>query len=418
MPALLRRSVAGVLALVISQISVSEIAAGISVSTDFEGGSAVVVEQNDDLQSLHIQPVVEEGRGFPCWWYLKVSGLKPGEMMMLKVSANPHPFREGRVLNGSWSMPDRAAISTDNQEWVQTPPGERADDAITYQLKAPAETIWLAWGPPFLPSHAEKLLNQAKEKLPDAEIFELARTRNDRPVKGIRFGAQPTETFKPLGIWIQARQHAWESGSSWVARGFLKWAVSDDEAAVELRKIASIHFIPIMDVDSVSIGAGGKESVPRDHNRDWDDQPHYPEVAAAQKKISALEQDGMFDVFIDLHNPGPGDREPFFFGPIGLETLPKIQQRNYVRFLAYAHDAIHDLRDKYRFATYVKTQEERDRVSSNWVRDHTSPHVFSATLETAWNRPEGTQEGYQAVGRQLGHALLRYLESDPRKESP
>jgi hypothetical protein len=404
------------LGLLIFQVTTESVSAEIIVSSDFEGGSAVVVEQKDDRQFLHIQPEVKEGRGFPCWWYLKVSGLTEDQLLTLKVSANQRPYRGKKVLSASWLLPERAAISTDNVTWTQTPKGKREDSSIVYHIKAPAGTIWLAWGPPFLPSHADKLLKQAKEMLPDAEIFELARTRHDRPVKGIRFGTQPADGRKPFGVWIQARQHAWEAGSSWVARGFLLWAVSDDEAAAELRQLATIHVIPIMDVDSTAVGAGGKDSIPRDHNRDWGDEPHYPEVAAAQKRILKMEEESRFDVFIDLHNPGPGDRVPFFFGPIGLEKLPKIQQRNYVRFLAYATDQIDEMRDTYRFATYVKTQEERDRVSSNWVRNHTSPHVFTATLETAWNRPEGTQTGYQAVGRQLGQALLRYLEANPREE--
>lgn len=418
MPSLIRQTLPALTCLLILQVTTQIVFADITVSTDFEGGSAVVVEQKDDQQFLHIQPEVKEGRGFPCWWYLKVSGLTEGQLLILKVSANQQPYRDKKVLSASWLLPERAAISTDNVEWTQTPKGKREDDCISYHIKAPARTIWLAWGPPFLPSHADKLLSRAKKMLPEAEIFELARTRHDRPVMGIRIGAEPTKTHKPFGIWIQARQHAWESGSSWVGQGFLLWAVSDDEAAVELRQLATIHFIPIMDIDSTAVGAGGKDSVPRDHNRDWDDEPHYPEVAAAQKRILKMEKEGRFDVFIDLHNPGPGDRVPFFFGPIGLEKLPKIQQRNYVRFLAYANDQIDEMRDTYRFATYVKTQEERDRVSSNWVRNHTSPHVFSATLETAWNRPAGTQSGYQAVGRQLGQTLLRYLESDPRSENP
>lgn len=416
MTSLLHQTLPALLCFLTCQLTAQAAFAEITVSSDFEGGSAVVVEKKDDGQFLHIQPEVKEGRGFPCWWYLKASGLTKDQLLILKVSANQQPYRDKKVLKASWLLPDRAAISTDNVHWTQTPEGKRDDTSVVYHIKAPAETIWLAWGPPFLPSHADKLLKQAKQILPGAEIFELARTRNDRPVKGIRFGAEPADDRQPYGVWIQARQHAWEAGSSWVGQGFLLWAVSDDEAAVELRQLATIHFIPIMDVDSTAVGAGGKDAIPRDHNRDWDDEPHYPEVAAAQTRILEMEQEGRFDVFIDLHNPGPGDRVPFFFGPIGLEKLPTIQQRNYVRFLAYANDHIDEMRDTYRFATYVKTQEERDRVSSNWVRNHTSPHVFSATLETAWNRPEGTQAGYQTVGRQLGRALLRYLEANPREE--
>lgn len=404
------------IALIVLVCGQNRLTAELKVSTDFPGGSAVVVEDTSDPQFLHIQPRVQQDRGFPCWWYLKVSGLTTGEMLTLKVSANPNPFRGERVLSANWSMPDRAAISTDNLHWIQTPAGQREKNTISYKIQVPAETIWLAWGPPYLPQHANALLKQAKAELPTAEIFELARTRHGRTVQGIRFGAEATDDHKPYGLWLQARQHAWEAGGSWVGHGFLLWAVSDDPSAVELREMADIHFVPIMDIDSVAVGAGGKDAVPRDHNRDWDADPHYPEVAAAQSRIRQLEREGRFDVFIDLHNPGPNDRRPYFYGPVDLEQLPQIQQRNHARWIAYAHDQIEDSNPAYRFATYVKTVEERNRMSANWVRNHTSPHVMSVTLETAWNRPEGTQKGYQTVGRQLGLSLLRYLESQPRQK--
>ena len=69
------------------------------------------------------------------------------------------PYRPGRVLNPAWSQPDRAAISTDNITWSQTDECRREEDgSAVYKIEAPAEQIWLAWGPPFLPSHAEELL--------------------------------------------------------------------------------------------------------------------------------------------------------------------------------------------------------------------------------------------------------------------
>lgn len=55
-------------------------------------------------------------------------------------------------------------------------------------------------------------------------------------------------------------------------------------------------------------------------------------------------------------------------------------------------------------------------MSANWVRNHTASHVLSTTLETVWNTPHSTQQGYRAVGVQLGMALTRYLESNPREQ--
>ncbi len=385
--------------------------AQIRVATDFPGGSAVVVSTDDSKQSVHIQPEVHQDQGWPCWWYFRLDGLAVGKPTSVTVSGNPAPFRARRVLNSSWSLPDRASISTDNRDWKHTAKAEIKDGAAVYTFEATAETTWIAWGPPFLPSDAETLFKQVATTLPNSDVFELARTTGDRPVPAIRFGARPDGSGETPVVWIQARQHAWETGSSWVAQGFLKWVAGDDSAAIELRNKATICVVPIMDVDRVVEGAGGKEAVPRDHNRDWADQPVYPEVRAAQKAIKELAASHRFDLFIDLHNPAPGNRQTFFFGP-KLDQLPETQYRNYIRWKAIAVSQIKDLVPDYRFTSYIKTQEELDRVSNNWVRRNTSGHVVALTLETAWNRPEGTQQGYQQVGKQLGLTIALYLGGD------
>jgi hypothetical protein len=259
---------------------------------------------------------------------------------------------------------------------------------------------------------AEELLADVAKRVPGAARFDLSTTRDGHMVKGVRVGREDA----PFQAWVNARQHAWEAGGSWVGRGFIEWIASDE--AAEFRERACVHFIPIMDVDNVAIGAGGKEAVPRDHNRDWSASPVYPEVAAAQRRIREIHAKHGLDVFLDLHNPGAGDKKPFFFGPFGFERLTGIQRRNYTRWMELAAASINGplaVEPKYRFATYVKTDEERSRMSSGWVRANAGEHTISVTLETAWNHPASTQDGYLAAGRQLAKALADYSKSDPRK---
>jgi len=152
-------------------------------------------------------------------------------------------------------------------------------------------------------------------RFPATAVLELCKSNEGRAVPML----QVSECDSPqrIGIWVHARQHAWEAGSSWVCKGFTDWIVSDDARARALRKKALITIVPIMDVDNVERGAGGKGQKPNDHNRDWGDAPHFAEVRAAQKLISEQNAAGAFDVFVDLHNPGPGDLQPFFY------TAPK-----------------------------------------------------------------------------------------------
>lgn len=387
--------------------------AEIRVSTDFEGGNAEVVTLDQATQTLRIMPKLHEGRGWPCWWYFRVDGLKPGESFTLEVQAQTKPFRDAQVLAAAWCQPKHAWLSSDGETWSPSDAGTlSADKVMRYTLKPATTSLRLAWGPPFVPGDAEKLLTEIAAKLPESKRFELAKTRDGRPVNGIRIGDENA----PHQVWVGSRHHAWEAGGSQVGRGFIRWYASDDAKA--LRAKTCLHYIPIMDVDNAAIGAGGKEAMPRDHNRDWADEPIYPEVAAAQKRIAEIHAKHGLDAYIDLHNPGAGDGI-FFFGPFAFERMTGIQQRNYKRWMELAAANIttpRPVEPKYRFATYVKTEEERARMSSGWVRDHTGDFTISITLETGWNSPLMSVEGYSNIGAGLGHALAAYLAENPRRE--
>lgn len=387
--------------------------AELRVVTDFEGGNAEVVSLDQTAGRLRIMPALREGRGWPCWWSLRLEDTTAGQEITLEVQGQTKPFRPDTVLASSWCQPDQAVLSHDGKIWQQTSKAERtADRVAVYKVKAEGPTLWLAWGPPFVPATAETVLSQVKALLGDeAERFELAKTRDGRPVNGIRIG----KTDAPRQVWVNARQHAWEAGGAWVGRGFVQWLASPE--AKEFRTRCCVHFIPIMDVDNVAIGAGGKESLPQDHNRDWSDVPYHPEVAAAQKRIAEIQTTLGLDVFLDLHNPGPTDRAPFFFGPFGFERMTGLQRDNYQRWmdLAAAHlSGPLKVEPKYRYATYVKTEEERARMSSGWARAHGGEGTISVTLETAWNTPQSTAENYMLVGAQLAGALDAYLK-EPRR---
>lgn len=57
------------------------------------------------------------------------------------------------------------------------------------------------------------------------------------------------------------------------------------------------------------------------------------------------------------------------------------------------------------------------QIGKNWVTEHTGGHVVSVTLETAWNTPAGTTDGYLTTGKQLGLAIERYLRVSPKQST-
>ena len=99
-------------------------------------------------------------------------------------------------------------------------------------------------GPPYTPRTAKTFVRDISKTSPHAEAAELCRSREGRsvPLLHVREGQRSTE--ERFGVWVQARQHAWESGSSWVAQGFAEWIVSDDTDAAWLRTACSDLYRP------------------------------------------------------------------------------------------------------------------------------------------------------------------------------
>lgn len=398
------------------------VAGEVRVNTDFEGGSARVESIDQATRTVRFMPGGDPQRGWPCWWFLRVEGLTKGEQFTLDLAGSDRFARNngkdsGKPLAASWSTPTRAAISTDGKTWQHSPAGKRTGDRIQYKIVAEGDSVYVAWGPPFTLQTAREVIAAAEKATPAAKSFELCRTREGRPVPALR--VSEATGAKPFGLWVGARQHAWESGGSWVGRGFTEWLVSDDAEAAWLRKHAEVFIVPIMDVDNVATGNGGKEADPHDHNRDWTDKPVYPEVAAVQERLRQLAKEDRLDLFVDLHNPALNDLRPFFFcGP--PELLSQTSRANRETFLKLAREHINGplvLEDKPRI-TGPSYHPLWRQISGQWVTDHGNTHTIAVCLETSWNTPHSTTTGYHTVGRQLGLAIAAYLRTNPRDAAP
>lgn len=382
----------------------------ITISTDFEGGSAKVVSIDQPANMIRFMPGGDPARGWPCWWFLRADGAPRGATIRFELVPSDAPIPQeggykGRPLPFFWAAASRAAVSFDGRTWTQTAAGAKDSSRIIYTIEAPGGPIWLAWGPPFTPRDTAAL---AKREGSSGiwTPFELSRTHEGRAVTALHLGKSDARP----AVWIQARQHAWESGGSWVCAGFIEWAAGADPLAGWLRDHAEIVAVPIMDVDHVTTGDGGKDALPQDHNRDWTAQPHWPEVAAAQKRLGGFAQQHRLEVFVDLHNPGPSDRTFFYISP-GELLAPDAAKRE-ESFLAIARTQFvgpipFDQKVRETGAKYHPLWRQ---ISKNWIRANAAPESIALTLENAWNTPASTIDGYKTNGAQLGRTIALYLQ--------
>lgn len=174
-----------------------------------------------------------------------------------------------------------------------------------------------------------------------------------------------------------------------------------------------------MDVDNTAIGNGGKGAQPQDHYLDWSDRPHWNETIAAQKRVLALIEANRLDVFLDLHNPAPGDPTFFFILPNDEQPPTAIGPRD--RFIELAYARISKIKPLIPMSNKPKTTGPSyhplwRHISANWVAMNGNPHTVSLCLETIWNSPNSTTEGYRAVGAGLAAATGEYLAERSAKE--
>lgn len=372
--------------------------AEIQVHTNFPGGAIELHDINHRTQTITFGPADHKNRGWVCCWYFKLTGIDTSKPITLRLQSK-----------NSFGRPTRAMFSLDNTTWKHTSAGKHRGPNATYVHRSTKETIWFGWGVPFQLADATRLVDRIAKAKVGAEKFELCKSNEGRSVPALKW--EPNQPAPRRGIWIEARQHAWESGSSWVCQGLLEWLASDDERAVRLRNSARIVIVPIMDVDNVERGAGGKNQIPHDHNRDWNAKPRYAEVAAAQQLIKQMDAEGEFDMFLDLHNPGPRDGIPFFFAPPKTHLSPE-RMANHKRFHEICLQTLG--KEPLGFSKTLRISGPGYHplwraISKNWIAENTAKHTVALTLETSWNTENSTQTGYLAYGRALGQALAGYF---------
>jgi hypothetical protein len=130
-------------------------------------------------------------------------------------------------------------------------------------------------------------------------------------------------------VWLMARQHAWETGTSWVADGAVRFLLSGEAEA--LRRSTVFKVLPLFDPDGVAEGAVRFNVNGYDNNRNWDaaDPRLMPEIAACRKILLGQR----IDVFLALHNTESTD---YVEGPVAAGD-PAIT--------ALANDLVKRLRD-------------------------------------------------------------------------
>ena len=114
-------------------------------------------------------------------------------------------------------------------------------------------------------------------------------------------------------VWLMARQHSWEAGTSWVMEGVIRYLLDSVQGQALLDRIV-FKLIPMGDPDGVARGGVRFNAFGHDLNRNWDHviPEEMPEIQAQKTAIQQwVNQDHPIDLFVTLHNT----KDDFVEGP-------------------------------------------------------------------------------------------------------
>lgn len=364
----------------------------IKIDTSFEGANAAILSIDNAANILSIEPKRRYRDNNKVTFALKVSGFDTGRPFTIRV-------KNGNIGH----LPVLAAYSYDRLSWLRLP-GTVAADGKEYSASFSKTPLYFAGGFPYLYSDILALAASMSEN-PYVSVTNAAISEHGNAVKLFRF----TDPFVPDSgkylLWITGRNHAMESHSSYVVDGLLRFLASSDTQAVRLRKQAIVYVAPMMDVDQVIAGGTGKDQSPVDFNRDWDSPSFWKAVEGVKQAMIQSAAMNRMTMFIDSHNPFPGqnDNNTWFYS--GYASGPKSTNLNLYRSM-YQKNAGIPINRSAMYATDGQT-------AASWVDSMFSTIDFSASLETGWvgrtDNAEWTIPLYQKHGSDLGRAMSDYL---------
>jgi len=274
-----------------------EHAQGLVFDSGFENGNGILRYQHQESRALVIEP--QQTRGADnIWWHFKVHGITPGEFLQLQIMHNP-------TTEPEFAGDCHPVYSYDGITWHRF---TGAKSPFIQRFAAP--TVEIARNIPY--PYTKTLELAAQMVGSHVQVMDLATSEEGRAVKMFRFTDPGIPDASKRVIWVMARQHAFESHSSWYAEGLARWQLSDHPLAAELRRKAILYVTPMMDVDNVYNGGAGKEQLSHDGrrvdlNRSWGKDPPWAVIRAAKRLLERAKGRHDIAAFIDLHSPWYSD---------------------------------------------------------------------------------------------------------------
>lgn len=281
-------------------------------NTRFEDASLgkIVAVGENEFRCAVLGQYDERGRNRQVsWFYFRMENVAKRPLVLtfteLEGEYNDKP---GAV---SMDKTDQPVISYDQKHWTYLTDTSWDDEKkeLTVRFTPEQDVVWVATLVPYTHSDLLKLLAEV-DRSPEATVEVIGRTVQGRDLHMVTVTNPDIPAAQKKTVWLQARQHAWETGTSFTMEGALRWVISDDPVAKSMRDKIIFKFTPMLDPDGCATGQVRFNANGYDVNRHWNemDLQHkellklMPEIWYTKKAILAHHAQYPIAVMVNLHN--------------------------------------------------------------------------------------------------------------------
>lgn len=317
---------------------------------------------------------------------------------------------------GAWSFNQPVVSSDGGATWTGIPDASYEEGIFSFRHSPTSQEDWIALGPFYNFSRWLDLVVEFGQHPMVDSLVVLTHTLQGRPIHLVKVTDPSVSDEEKGAVWATARQHPAEVAGSWMAEGLLRWLLSDDSQAVEVRRGLVIYMVPFLNPDGVALGNYRVNSVGANLNREWSNQnPEVaPSVAATAGAIQAFVESGrQFHFFVDFHADSSLRKNFFYYS--GRERAPEDQVQE-VESIMELFQAING--DVTRSGSMPSGDDAR--LARGWAFE--SFGVQAVTFEASYqdvtygpfNHQYMTVDRYLALGEGLGRSLAeRFLPGQP-----
>ncbi|MEX0777126.1 MAG: M14 family zinc carboxypeptidase [Phycisphaeraceae bacterium] len=258
----------------------------LQIDADVPAGNVILERIEGD--DVYFRPDLRDTEGHWFYWHFRLRG-GAGRSLTFHITSRDTLTEMGPAVSydagRTWRWLGPSCVG---ENWT-----------FRFDCPADADDVLLSMGMTYTHAHWRAFTDRFTGD-PRLHIAELCRSRRGRIVEQAVIGDPDIEPAYRL--LLTARHHCCEAMASYALEGLLEAALSDDELGQWFGRNVRILAIPLVDPDGVEAGDQGKNRRPRDHNRDYDATPIYPETAAIRQLFPTWAQAGP-TMAMDLHCP-------------------------------------------------------------------------------------------------------------------